>query len=420
MDNVAVQSPPAARDVRPATDEPTGFDRFRVIVVLGALIALGPLTIDMYLPALPAIGNDLQASASTVQLTLTGTLLGLGVGQLLIGPFSDIVGRRLPLIAGTALHILASLACLFAPNIAVLGTLRALQGVGAAATMVVALAVVRDLFTGNAAATALSRLMLVMGVAPILAPSLGGAILLTGSWRGVFGALGILGAVLLVVAVFALRESLPPERRQAAQFRPVLRTYRQLITDRDFVLLAIVAALAMSALFSYISGSSFVLQEQFGLNQQAFGLVFGVGAVALIGASQFNVVLLKRYSPKQIVFAALVAATTAGVVLTALTTTGTGGLYGFIVPMWLVLGAMGFVLPNAPALALSRHGEAAGTAAALLGAAQFGLGALIAPLVGVLGNDGPAMAITMTAGAAVALVALGVVVRLGNSAEHAV
>ncbi|MDA3629604.1 multidrug effflux MFS transporter [Saccharopolyspora sp. WRP15-2] len=406
--------------MRPATDEPTGFDRFRVIVVLGALIALGPLTIDMYLPALPAIGNDLQASASTVQLTLTGTLLGLGVGQLLIGPFSDIVGRRLPLIAGTALHILASLACLFAPNIAVLGTLRALQGVGAAATMVVALAVVRDLFTGNAAATALSRLMLVMGVAPILAPSLGGAILLTGSWRGVFGALAILGAVLLVVAVFALRESLPPERRQAAQFRPVLRTYRQLITDRDFVLLAIVAALAMSALFSYISGSSFVLQEQFGLNQQAFGLVFGVGAVALIGASQFNVVLLKRYSPKQIVFAALVAATTAGVVLTALTTTGTGGLYGFIVPMWLVLGAMGFVLPNAPALALSRHGEAAGTAAALLGAAQFGLGALIAPLVGVLGNDGPAMAITMTAGAAVALVALGVVVRLGNSAEHAV
>ncbi|MGW1682297.1 multidrug effflux MFS transporter [Saccharopolyspora sp. NPDC002376] len=391
-----------------------------MIVVLGALIALGPLTIDMYLPALPAIGNDLQASASTVQLTLTGTLLGLGIGQLLIGPFSDIVGRRLPLIAGTALHILASLACLFAPNIAALGTLRALQGVGAAATMVVALAVVRDLFTGNAAATALSRLMLVMGVAPILAPSLGGAILLTGSWRGVFGALAVLGAILLVVAIFALQESLPPERRQAAQFRPVLHTYRQLITDRDFVLLAIVAALAMSALFSYISGSSFVLQEQFGLNQQAFGVVFGVGAVALIGASQFNVVLLNRYSPKQIVFSALVAATAAGLVLTALTTTGTSGLYGFIVPIWLVLGAMGFVLPNAPALALSRHGEAAGTAAALLGAAQFGLGALIAPLVGVLGNDGPAMAITMTAGAAVALVALGVVVRLGNSTEHAV
>ncbi|TDD55697.1 Bcr/CflA family efflux MFS transporter [Saccharopolyspora elongata] len=419
MDNVAVQSPPEAHRARPVTEEPTGFERFRVILVLGALIALGPLTIDMYLPALPAIGNDLQASASTVQLTLTGTLLGLGFGQLLIGPFSDIVGRRIPLIAGTAVHIAASVACLFAPNVAVLGVLRALQGVGAAATMVVALAVVRDLFTGRTAATAMSRLMLVMGVAPILAPTLGGAILLAGSWRGVFGALAIIGAGLLVVAIFALRETLPLERRQVAEFRPVLRTYRTLLTDRDFVLLAIVAALAMSALFSYISGSSFVLQEQFGLNQQAFGLVFGVGAVALIGASQFNVVLLNRYTPKQIVTGALVAATVAGLVLTALTTTGTGGLYGFIVPLWLVLGAMGFVLPNAPALALSRHGEAAGTAAALLGAGQFGLGALIAPLVGVLGNDGPAMAITMTGGAAVALVALGVVVKLDRRAGAA-
>ncbi|MGP4017645.1 multidrug effflux MFS transporter [Saccharopolyspora sp. 5N708] len=419
MDNVAVHSPPAHR-AQSVADEPTGFDRIRVILVLGALIALGPLTIDMYLPALPAIGNDLHASDSNVQLTLTGTLIGLGLGQLLIGPFSDIVGRRIPLIAGTAVHIVASLACLIAPNIAVLGTLRTLQGVGAAATMVVALAVVRDLFSGRAAATALSRLMLVMGVAPILAPTLGGALLLAGSWRGVFAALAILGAILLVVAIFALKESLPPERRQAAEFRPVLRMYRDLITDRDFVLLAIVAALAMSALFSYISGSSFVLQEQFGLNQQAFGLVFGVGAIALIGASQFNVVLLNRYTPKQIVIGALVAATAAGLVLTVLTTTETGGLFGFIVPLWLVLGAMGFVLPNAPALALSRHGEAAGTAAALLGAGQFGLGALIAPLVGVLGNDGPAMAITMTGGAAVALLALGVVVKIDRASEPAV
>ncbi len=302
--------------------------------MLGALIALAPLTIDMYLPALPSIGTDLQASASTVQLTLTGTLLGLGLGQLLIGPYSDIVGRRIPLIGGTVLHILASLACLIAPNIAVLGVLRTLQGVGAAAAMVVALAVVRDLFSGNAAATALSRLMLVMGAAPILAPSLGGAVLLTGSWRGVFGTLAILGVILLAVAVFALQESLPPERRQAKEFRPVLRTYRQLISDREFVLLLVVAALAMSALFSYISGSSFVLQQQFGLNQQAFGVVFGVGAVALIGASQFNVVLIRRYTPQQIVFAALSVATVAGAVLIALTTTGTGGLFGFIVPLW--------------------------------------------------------------------------------------
>jgi MFS transporter, DHA1 family, multidrug resistance protein len=415
MEDVAVQSPAApARTSDVRADEPTGLERLRIIVVLGALIALGPLTIDMYLPALPSIGADLGAPDSTVQLTLTGTLLGLGLGQLLIGPLSDVVGRRKPLIAGTALHILASLACLIAPNVAVLGGLRVVQGVGAAAAMVVAMAVVRDLWSGRAAATALSRLILVMGIAPILAPTLGGAVLLSTSWRGVFGVLAALGAALLVLAVLALPESLPPQRRQEPHFAPVLGTYGKLLTDREFVLLLVVAALAMTALFSYVSGSSFVLQEQYGLNQQAFGLVFGAGAVALIGASQLNVVLLNRFTTMQIVVTSLIVATASGLVMIALTTTGIGGLVGFLVPLWLVLGSMGFVMPNAPALALGRHGEAAGTAAALLGACQFGLGALIAPLVGVLGNDGPAMAVIMTAGAAVALVALAAVVRLSN------
>ncbi|MEU6645613.1 multidrug effflux MFS transporter [Saccharomonospora sp. NPDC046836] len=392
------------------TVEPRGSERIRIILVLGALIALGPLTIDMYLPALPEIGADLSASPSAVQLTLTGTLLGLGLGQLLVGPLADAVGRRRPLIAGTLLHIAASVLCLLAPNVAVLGFFRTLQGVGAAATMVVAMAVVRDLFTGRAAATVLSRLMLVMGAAPVLAPTLGGAILLTGSWRGVFGALAVLGVLLLLIAVFALPESLPPERRRTAEIRPVLRTYRALVTDREFVVFALVAALGMSALFAYISGSSFVLQEQFGLDQQQFALVFGAGAVAIIGASQVNVPLLARFSPTRIVVVALAAATVFGLVLTVLTVTATGGLLGFVVPLWFVMAAVGFVLPNAPALALSRHGEAAGTAAAILGAVQFGLGALIAPLVGVLGNDGPAMAITMTAGAGVGFAALGTIV----------
>ncbi|GAB3686367.1 multidrug effflux MFS transporter [Saccharopolyspora tripterygii] len=404
--------PNGTTDVR--TDEPTGPRRLRIIAVLGALIALGPLTIDMYLPALPSIGADLGAPDSTVQLTLTGTLLGLGLGQLLIGPLSDVVGRRAPLIAGTALHIVASLACLIAPNIAVLGALRVVQGAGAAAAMVVAMAVVRDLWSGRAAATALSRLILVMGIAPILAPTLGGAVLLSTSWRGVFGVLAALGVALLALAAFALPESLPPQRRRQPHFAPVLRTYATLLTDREFVLLLIVAALAMTALFSYVSGSSFVLQEQYGLDQQAFGLVFGAGAVALIGASQLNVLLLNRFTTMRIVVTSLSVATAAGLVMIVLTTTGTGGLAGFLVPLWVVLGAMGFVMPNAPALALGLHGEAAGTAAALLGACQFGLGALIAPLVGVLGNDGPAMAVIMTSGAAIALVALAAMVRLSN------
>ncbi|GAB3479676.1 DHA1 family bicyclomycin/chloramphenicol resistance-like MFS transporter [Amycolatopsis cihanbeyliensis] len=410
MDNVALNDAPRSRAAPPPTGEPGRAERVRVIFVLGALIALGPLTIDMYLPALPSISEDLDASSSVVQLTLTGTLVGLGVGQLLVGPLSDALGRRRPLIGGAILHVLASVLCAIAPSIAVLGVLRALQGVGAAAAMVVALAVVRDLYTGNAAATALSRLMLVMGAAPILAPTLGSAILVAGSWRGIFAGLAALGVVLMLVAMFALKETLPPERRRAAGVLPVLRTYGSLLRDREFVVLALVAALGMSALFSYISGASFVLQEQYGLNQQEFAITFGIGAVAIIGAAQFNVPLLNRFTPRRIVVFALMAAVISGLVLTMLAATGTGGLLGFVIPLLFVLGSVGFVLPNAPALALSRHGEAAGAAAAMLGAAQFGLGALIAPLVGALGNDGPAMAITMTGGSAVALAALTTVV----------
>ncbi|MBY4212360.1 multidrug effflux MFS transporter [Rhodococcus fascians] len=394
------------------TTEPTSRERLRVILVLGALIALGPLTIDMYLPALPAIAEDLNTPSSAVQLTLAGTLVGLALGQLVIGPLSDIVGRRLPLIVGTGVHILASLACIVAPNIAVLGGLRVIQGLGAAAAAVVAMAIVRDLFSGRAAATVLSRLMLVMGVAPVLAPSLGGAVLLVGSWRLVFAALAIMGVALMTLAIVSLRESLPPERRRASGVMPVLRTYLSLLRDTQFVVLVMVAALAMSALFAYVAGSSFVLQEEFGLDEQQFAIVFAAGAISLIGASQLNVLLLGRFAPVQIVLSALSFGVVAGAVMVVLAVTGVGGMAGFVVPLWFVLGAVGFVMPNAPALALSRHGEAAGGAAALLGAAQFGLGAIVAPIVGALGNDAIAVSTTMVATSAAALIALGSVTVL--------
>lgn len=386
-----------------------------MILVLGALIALGPLTIDMYLPALPAIADDLNTSSSAVQLTLAGTLVGLALGQLIIGPLSDIVGRRLPLIVGTGVHILASVACIVAPNIAVLGGLRVVQGLGAAAAAVVAMAIVRDLFSGRAAATVLSRLMLVMGVAPVLAPSLGGAVLLVGSWRLVFAALAIMGVALMTLAIVSLRETLPPERRRASGVLPVLRTYRSLLRDAQFVVLVLVAALAMASLFAYIAGSSFVLQEEFGLDEQQFAIVFAAGAISLIGASQLNVLLLGRFAPVQIVLTALSFAVFAGAVMTVLAITGVGGMAGFVVPLWFVLGAVGFVMPNAPALALSRHGEAAGGAAALLGAAQFGLGAIVAPVVGALGNDAVAVSTTMVATSAAALAALGVIAAHSSS-----
>ncbi|HET7526056.1 MAG TPA: multidrug effflux MFS transporter, partial [Burkholderiaceae bacterium] len=345
-----------------------------MILVLGVMVALGPLTIDMYLPALPKIADDLAVSSSVIQLTLTGTLAGLALGQLIVGPLSDSLGRRRPLMAGIVLHIIASVVCMLAPNLVVLGLARVLQGVGAAAAMVVAIAVVGDLFADSAAATVMSRLMLVLGVAPVVAPSLGAAVLLHGSWHWVFTALVVMAGLLLLVAVTALPETLPPSHRRPLRVRGIAATYLELLRDKRFVILVLVAALGMSGLFAYIAGASFVLQGRYGLDQQAFALVFGAGAVALIGATQFNVVLLKRFSPQTITLWALAAALLAGGVFVGLSVAHVGGLAGFVLPVWGILAAMGLVIPNAPAVALSRHPDAAGTAAALLGAAQFGLG----------------------------------------------
>jgi DHA1 family bicyclomycin/chloramphenicol resistance-like MFS transporter len=377
-----------------------------MILVLGLLVALGPLTIDMYLPALPRIAEDLSVTSSVVQLTLTGTLAGLALGQLIIGPLSDSLGRRRPLMAGIVLHMIASVVCMLAPNIVVLGAARTVQGVGAAATMVVAIAIVGDLFTDSAAATVMSRLMLVLGVAPVIAPSLGAAVLLQASWHWVFAVLVVLAGALLLLAALALPETLPQSHRRPLRVGGILSTYGELLRDRRFVILVLVAALGMSGLFAYIAAAPFVLQGRHGLDQQMFALVFGAGAVALIGATQFNVVLLRRYSPQFITVCALALSSVTGLVFVGLAAAGVGGLAAFVVPVWVILGAMGLVIPNAPALALTRHREAAGTAAALLGAAQFGLGAAVAPLVGMLGNNELALSVVMTVGVVAALGAL--------------
>ena len=383
----------------------------RLALVLGAFVALGPLTIDMYLPALPTIRDELATSSAAVQLTLTGTLIGLALGQLVIGPLSDALGRRRPLLAGTALHVVASLLVLVAPNIAVLGGLRVLQGVGTAAASVVALAIVRDLFEGRAAATMLSRLFLVMGVAPVLAPTIGGELLRFTSWRGVFAALAVYGVLVLALGSFGLRETLPPDRRRRGGIAGTLRTYAGLFRDRTFLGLILVAGLTMAALFTYVSGSSFVYQRQFGLDEQQFGILFGAGAFWLIGATQLNPVLLRRWSPAQILVAGTMGGAAAGGVLVVLSALGTGGLLGVAVPLWAVLFAAGLALPNAPALALAGYGHSAGSAAALLGAVQFGVGAAVSPLVGLLGNDALAMGAVIVVALLLAVAVLLLVVR---------
>ncbi len=268
----------------------------KVTLVLGAFVALGPLTIDLYLPALPTIATDLMTTDAAVQLTLTGTFAGLALGQLVLGPLSDAVGRRKPLLAGTALHVLASLLILLAPTVEVLGVLRVLQGIGSAAGAVVALAVVRDLYSGRAAASLLSRLFLVIGVAPVLAPTLGGELLRFTSWRGLFVVLAVVGTASLVAVALTLPETLDPEHRHPLRLRRTVVDYGRLFRDRAFVGLVLVAGLVIAGLFSYVSGASFVYQDQFGLDEQQFGLLFGAGAVFLIGTTQFNPVLLRRTS----------------------------------------------------------------------------------------------------------------------------
>ncbi|MGY1742306.1 MULTISPECIES: multidrug effflux MFS transporter [unclassified Blastococcus] len=383
----------------------------RTALTLGAFVALGPLTIDMYLPALPTVADDLMTTNSAVQLTLTGTLVGMGLGQIVIGPLSDALGRRNPLLIGTALHVVASLLVLVAPNIAVLGVLRLLQGVGTAAGMVIAMAVIRDLYDGRAAATMISRIMLVIGAFPVLAPTLGGEVLRFTSWRGVFLVLAVFGSLLLVMGWFALRETLPPARRVPVGVRSTLRSYRGLFRDRVFVGLVLVGGLVIAGLFSYVSGAAFVYQDQFGLDEQEFGLLFGAGAIWLIVATQLNPVFLKRWATGQVLLASTIGGAVAGLVLVVLAVADTGSIWAVALPMWAVLFAAGLGLPNAPALALSRHGEAAGTAAALLGAVQFVVGAAVAPLVGVLGNDALAMGVIVVAALALSLAVLVWLVR---------
>jgi DHA1 family bicyclomycin/chloramphenicol resistance-like MFS transporter len=300
--------------------------------------------------------------------------------------------------------------CLVAPTIAVLGAARLLQGLGAAAGAVTAMAIVRDLYTGRPAAILLSRLILVMGAAPVIAPTLGSWLLSFTSWRGVFAALALFALALIPVAGRLLPETLPVERRQAPSVPGTLRTYRRLLRDRTFVGLALVAGLTMSGLFGYIAGASFVFQEEFGLSQQVFALTFSSGAIWLIAATQLNPLVLRRFEPRQILLAAVSTAAGAAALMLVLAVVGVG-LLGILLPLWLVLLAVGFALPNAPVVALARHGATAGTAAALLGAVQFGTGALVSPLVGVLGNDSVAMATVIAAGLGLALLVLVAVVR---------
>ena len=395
---------------------PTGRRYVQLVLVLGALIALGPLSIDMYLPAFPALSAELGASDSATQLTLTGMLAGLAFGQLLIGPLSDAFGRKRPLLLGLATHAVASVLAALAPSIYLLAGVRVLQGFAGAAISVVAMAIVRDLFSGYAVAKLMSRLMLVIGLAPILAPSIGGFILQWTSWRGIFGVLAGIAVVLSLVAALGLRETLPVARRRPANLAATLSTYRSLLRDRPFMALAFIGGLMMSAMFAYVAGSSFVLQEGYGLDEQTFGLVFGANALGLTVASQLNPLLIRKVGVVNVLTGAIVTGALAASALVVAGATGAGGLLGVLIPLAVVIASAGLSLPNTPALALTRHGEAAGTAAAMLGATQFGIGSGVAPLVGLFGSTSAVpMGLVMVAVTVLAAILMFSVVRRDSS-----
>jgi DHA1 family bicyclomycin/chloramphenicol resistance-like MFS transporter len=409
--SAAIQKSPLMTTLIHPGDALSRSSRVLYILVLGALVALGPFTIDLYLPAFPVVADELDASESAIQLTLTATMIGFGLGQLVVGPWSDTVGRRLPLILATTLHVGASLGVAFAPDITWVLVFRVLQGVGAAGGGVVAMATVRDLFGGQPLVRMLSRLALVTSLAPILAPVIGSQLLVVLDWRGLFVALAAYGVVIVALAAILIAETLPPERRRVRGHSTTAQRYRAVLSDRVFVGVALIAGLMFSGLFAYLSASSFLFQDVYGFDPQQFGILFAVNSIGLAVSSQVASRLMRRFAPPRILavslpIMALAGFTAAGAAFFDL------GLAPVVAATFVFLSFAGLSFPCIQVTALAPHGAEAGTAAALLGAINFGLASLAAPLVGAFGTETAIpMGLAMGVALAVATVLLWVVVR---------
>ncbi|MFB4280160.1 MULTISPECIES: multidrug effflux MFS transporter [unclassified Nonomuraea] len=357
-----------------------------LLLILGALSAIGPLSIDMYLPALPSIASEMLSAPAQVQLTLTACLIGVSVGQVIAGPMSDVRGRRVPLMVGVAGFMVASLLCAFAPSVPMLIAFRLLQGMLGGAALVIVRAVVRDLYDGAAIARIFATLMLVSGLAPILAPIAGAQLLAFTSWRGVFVALSLAGVVLLLAVLTGVRETLPPSERESGGLKHTVRTFWQLLRDRAFMGFALTGGLAFAAMFGYISGSPFVLQEVYGATPQQYSLIFGLNALALTATAQLGGRLSGRVPPTLLVRIGLFTGLI-GAVLLMTAALADLGLWGIVAGLFVIMLGQGLTLPGTGALALgSQPAQIAGSASALTGVLQFALGAAAAPLVGLAGS----------------------------------
>jgi MFS transporter, DHA1 family, multidrug resistance protein len=377
------------------------------ICALALLTAIAPLATDMYLPALPEVATELGTTPSNVQLTLTGFLVGLAAGQLVIGPLSDAWGRRRLLLAGTVLCLVATAACIWAPTIGVLVVARFLQGFGGAAGIVLSRAVIVDRTTGSGTVRLFSLMMAINGIAPVVAPLMGSALLGVGTWRVIFVALTALTLLMAVGAFAAVPETLPPERRVSGGLRTTGRDVRSALSRPRYVGFTLAFAFAFATLFTYISGSPFVLQNALGLSSGTYALAFGANAAGLITASIANGQLAGRVDPQRVLGIATAALVVLSLVLLGVVLAGPS-VWPVLVLLFLAVTSLGFIMGNASALASREVRDIAGTGSALLGALQFALGAVVSPLVG---SSPLVMAVAMVAAS---VLSLGTQVALGR------
>ena len=359
----------------------------RLAALLGALTALGPLGVDMYLPAFPAIGADLAATPGAVQRTLAAFLFGMAAGQLVVGPFSDRHGRRLPIFGGLAVFAAASLGCALASSVEALAWLRLVQALGGCAGMVVARAVVRDICDERGSVRMMATLMLVMGAAPILAPMLGGSLLSLFGWRAIFWVLAGYGLAALVLIWLTLPESLPPEQRRRDGPGAIVVVYARILRDRRFLAHALAGAVPMLGLFAYLVGSPHVLMGRHGLGPVEYGFAFGSNAFGLIAASQVIARLVRRIEPARLLLGALGVGAVAGLLVPV--AVATGALWPLLAALFLYISVLGAVMPMASALAMMPLGRVAGSASAVIGTMQFGGGAVVGLVLGALDPGSP-------------------------------
>lgn len=357
-----------------------------LIIILGALTALGPFSIDMYLPSFPSVAREFGVPISTIQLSLASFFIGMALGQPFVGPISDRVGRKTPLYFGLSLYLLASIACALAPSPGALIAFRFVQAVGGCVGMVVSRAMVRDLFPPHETARVFSLLMLVMGAAPILAPTLGGILLTFWGWRTIFFTLAFLAMLALAGTWRGLPETRSPDPSISLRPVAVLRGYAEIFRNPQFTLYVLVGGMASSGMFAYIAGSSFVYIEYFGLSQAQYGWIFGANAFGLISAGQINRYWLNYQTPEQILMRVGLAQGLAGILLGLVAGQGYGGLPVILGLNFIFITTLGFFFPNTTALALAPFSRQAGAASALMGALQFVVAALVSAIVSGLHN----------------------------------